>query len=493
MANGADVIQATQDINTGIEHLNMSDGPDNYSNNTIDTSLDHSIENGVAVHWGFSLDELYRIALKFYKEKEGKAVHLGYAEKCSLVGSTQQVIHGPFDPTSSPPVGVLDVVGKDRRLAWQALGSMTREEAKQQFINQLSDLVPTFRPYVEALWADKLEKERLAKEEEERKREEEERRKLEEEERQKEEEERRKQEETKRQIQEALNQQTYDQFRKYAEQQYPSNPEQQGVLIRQLQDQHYQQYMQQVYQQQLVLQQQEQHLSQIQQQQQLQHPMQPDQQQEQQQPDDNIDEGGRESQTDGGEESPCLAENGHDSEAGEETEEEESSQTVAPASMWTRRDIQDFKESIKREGGDSVIKVGHGETVTVRVPTHEDGTCLFWEFATDSYDIGFGVYFEWTKDSSNVVSVHISESEDEEEEEEVEGDCDDVERLAGRKPESNRPAQSVIIPVYRRDCYEEVYAGSHSYPGSGVYLLKFDNSYSLWRSKTLYYRVYYTS
>lgn len=33
-------------------------------------------------------------------------------------------------------------------------------------------------------------------------------------------------------------------------------------------------------------------------------------------------QGGRESQTDGGEESPCLAENGHDSEAGEETEED---------------------------------------------------------------------------------------------------------------------------------------------------------------------------
>ncbi|KAG0722471.1 Golgi resident protein GCP60 [Chionoecetes opilio] len=72
------------------------------------------------------------------------------------------------------------------------------------------------------------------------------------------------------------------------------------------------------------------------------------------------------------------------------------------------------------------------------------------------------------------------------------GEGDDVERLAGRKSEGGRPAQSVIIPVYRRDCYEEVYAGSHSYPGTGVYLLKFDNSYSLWRSKTLYYRVYYT-
>lgn len=49
-----------------------------------------------------------------------------------------------------------------------------------------------------------------------------------------------------------------------------------------------------------------------------------------------------------------------------------------------------------------------------------------------------------------------------------------------------------IVPVYRRDCHEEVYAGSHQYPGRGVYLLKFDNSYSLWRSKSVYYRVYYT-
>ena len=51
----------------------------------------------------------------YVAEKEGKAVHLGYAEKCALVGLTQQVTHGSFDPSSSPPVGVLDVVGKDRR------------------------------------------------------------------------------------------------------------------------------------------------------------------------------------------------------------------------------------------------------------------------------------------------------------------------------------------------------------------------------------------
>lgn len=60
------------------------------------------------------------------------------------------------------------------------------------------------------------------------------------------------------------------------------------------------------------------------------------------------------------------------------------------------------------------------------------------------------------------------------------------------KKESGKPQVDEIVPVYRRDCHEEVYAGSHQYPGRGIYLLKFDNSYSLWRSKTVYYRVYYT-
>jgi hypothetical protein len=27
------------------------------------------------------------------------------------------------------------------------------------------------------------------------------------------------------------------------------------------------------------------------------------------------------------------------------------------------------------------------------------------------------------------------------------------------------PPTSVVIPIYRRDCHEEVYAGTHAYPG----------------------------
>lgn len=65
----------------------------------------------------------------------------------------------------------------------------------------------------------------------------------------------------------------------------------------------------------------------------------------------------------------------------------------------------------------------------VRVPTHEDGTCLFWEFATDSYDIGFGVYFEWTTSASSQVSVHISESEDEDDDDDDDDDDDGMGRI----------------------------------------------------------------
>ncbi|VFV44219.1 golgi resident protein gcp60 [Lynx pardinus] len=176
-------------------------------------------------------------------------------------------------------------------------------------------------------------------------------------------------------------------------------------------------------------------------------------------------------------------------EAAEEAVEngpKESLPVIAAPSMWTRPQIKDFKEKI-RQDADSVITVGRGEVVTVRVPTHEEGSYLFWEFATDNYDIGFGVYFEWTDSPNTAVSVHVSESSDDDEEEE-----ENVSSEEKARKNATKPLLDEVVPVYRRDCHEEVYAGSHQYPGRGVYLLKFDNSYSLWRSKSVYYRVYYT-
>ncbi len=39
---------------------------------------------------------------------------------------------------------------------------------------------------------------------------------------------------------------------------------------------------------------------------------------------------------------------------------------IAAASMWTRKDLKEFKDSIRKDP-DSVIKVGSGETVTVSI------------------------------------------------------------------------------------------------------------------------------
>ncbi|XP_069743926.1 Golgi resident protein GCP60 [Narcine bancroftii] len=440
--------------------------------------------------WGFVLSELYSLALRFFKEKDGKAFHPTYEEKLKLVALHKQITVGPYSPDSCPEVGFFDVLGNDRRREWTALGNMKKENAMVEFIHLVNKCCNLFEPYVtshkiereeqerkrreeeERRRREEEERERLRQEEERRQREEEDKRRREEEERRNLEEERFRMEQQKQQIMAALNTQTAVQFQQYAAQQYPGNFEQQQLLIRQLQEQHYQQYMQQLYQVQIA-----------QQQATLQN------QQELIVPTTHIGIG--EVPTVNGQTTPHAdsSEKEPEPESSEEVLEngpKDATPVIAAPSMWTRPQIKDFKEKI-RQDADSVITVGRGEVVTVRVPTHEEGSYLFWEFATDNYDIGFGVCFEWTDSPNTTVSVHVSESSEEEEDEE--GVPSEGEKM---KKEASKVQVDEVVPVYRRDCHEEVYAGSHQYPGRGVYLLKFDNSYSLWRSKTVYYRVYYT-
>ncbi|XP_051511652.1 Golgi resident protein GCP60-like [Myxocyprinus asiaticus] len=459
---------------------------------------EHASSGTIEIKWGFPLVELYGLALRFFKEKDGKAFHPTYEEKLRLVALHKQVLLGPYNPDASPEVGFFDVLGNDRRKEWASLGNMEKEEAMLEFVKLLNKCCNLFAPFIASHKIEKEEQERKRREEEEqrrreeeeceRQRQEEERRRREEEERLRREAEERRQleeerlrvEQQKQQIMAALNAQTAMQFQQYAAQQYPDSPEQQLILIRQLQEQHYQQYMQQLYQVQLAQQ----------------------QAALQKQQEDAIVlstlEASEVSASLAGEEAPILngqAESTTDSferepdlEPADEVTENgptDSTPVIAAPSMWTRPQIKDFKEKI-RQDVDSVITVGRGEVVTVRVPTHEEGSYLFWEFATDYYDIGFGVFFEWTDSTNASVSVHVSESSDEDEEGEAQSEDEKAKKEAGK------PQVDEIVPVYRRDCHEEVYAGSHQYPGRGIYLLKFDNSYSLWRSKTVYYRVYYT-
>ncbi|XP_036062095.1 protein TMED8 isoform X2 [Onychomys torridus] len=169
---------------------------------------------------------------------------------------------------------------------------------------------------------------------------------------------------------------------------------------------------------------------------------------------------------------------------------------MAPPCIWTFAKVKEFKSKLGKEKNSRLV-VKRGEVVTIRVPTHPEGKRVCWEFATDDYDIGFGVYFDWTPVTSTDITVQVSDSsEDEDEEEEEEEEIEepvpvgDVER--GSRS-SLRVRYGEVMPVYRRDSHRDVQAGSHDYPGEGIYLLKFDNSYSLLRNKTLYFHIYYTS
>lgn len=126
--------------------------------------------------------------------------------------------------------------------------------------------------------------------------------------------------------------------------------------------------------------------------------------------------------------------------------------TVARPDMWAKKDVEEFKEKMRTESSGSVIDVGNGQIVTFKVPTHEDGTSLFWEFATDSYDIGFGVYFAWEKPTSKRVTIHVNDQSEDEDFEDYDSTeiTSDLEYGANEEfSVEDKPTTpiSVIIPV----------------------------------------------
>lgn len=94
---------------------------------------------------------------------------------------------------------------------------------------------------------------------------------------------------------------------------------------------------------------------------------------------------------------------------------------LKPPTTWTSAALKELKAKLRTED-DSVVTVYRGDIMTVHVPTVPEAKKVCWEFATDGYDIGFGIYFDWSPVTSRSITVHISESsDDEEEEEELEG------------------------------------------------------------------------
>jgi len=356
--------------------------------------------------YGLTLEELFNLSLDYYK-KGKKVLGLTYDDKLKLVAFYKQVSCGKYDNDKMPETGYFDVVGNDRRKAWQALGDMATEEAMMKFCETLEKDSALYAPYMEAQKRDKEERERRIKEEIERKRKEEEERKR------KEEEERKRAEEEERQ-------------RKLAEELARKKLAEEAEAERRKEE----------------------------------------------------EEEAKRRETEGKHEEAKNEEKTMDITKNTKNVNGISEHRIAQASLWTRPKLNEFIQHVKRDAS-SIIVVGRGETVTVRVPTHEHGSCLFWEFASEAYDIGFGVFFEWSADGNTDVRVSLDNSEDE---------YNDADSALTR----HKAKVDEVLPVLRRNSHEEVIVGSHLYPGQGVYLLKFDNSYSLLRSKTLYYRVYYT-
>uniref|UniRef100_A0A8C1ZUQ9 Zgc:162964 n=1 Tax=Cyprinus carpio TaxID=7962 RepID=A0A8C1ZUQ9_CYPCA len=153
-------------------------------------------------NWGFTLDELFKLALKFFKEMNGKAFNPTYEDNLRLVALHKQITIGPYDPNTCPEIGFFDVLGNDRRKEWLRLGSMAKEDAMEDFVKLLNSCCSLFAPYVTSHKIEKEEQEkRRCREEQERQRLEEEARRREAEERRiKEEEQRRKDEAARLQI-----------------------------------------------------------------------------------------------------------------------------------------------------------------------------------------------------------------------------------------------------------------------------------------------------
>eukprot|EP01136_Pigoraptor_vietnamica_P024227 Opistho-1_new@77071 len=346
---------------------------------------------------GLSLGDAFKYALRFYKQEHDNIDQvLHYEDKLELFAFRKQAISGPYAADKMPELGFFDFIGKDRKQAWQNLGSMSTEDAQRQFCDSLERHVTEFAPWLKQ----QLEAQRQREEEERRaKRAEEERiereRRAEEERRRREEEERRQREAAERQRQEQLKQQQSAQLQPHAPGQRPTTPvptpsnatpAQQGTPA----------------------------------------PA-----------------------------SPALSERSSHGPNG----------TADGRPVLT---VERFIETVKGDP-ERVLTIGRGETMTVRVPTPYDDCTITWEFATVDYDIAFGVTFEGPEGA-------------------VLGEAAEQARVT--EGAQGRVLSVPILPCLRVESHSSVISGSHTSHKRGVYLLKFDNAYSMMRSKTVYYRVF---
>lgn len=351
---------------------------------------------------------LFNLALSYFKQ--GGTFKVNYKSNVRLRALWKQATAGSYDTARPEEPGLLDVVGKDRKAAWKALGGMGKEEAAKLFCHELGESVPEYNDWLKERLQEKaereeqerLEKERLERERLERERAEKERKAR-------------------------IHKQEVERQRLALEQ-----------LARQLDQQR--QLQQQQQQQQLQQQQQQQ----LQQQLQQQHGM----------PDPSSVEVSRGL----GLGDLRLTANGDVAESASapgSAQKQPGTPGVLAGAAGSKSSIDaaEFRNGL-RGSPDNELVVGRGEIVTVRVPkpSGKTSTRVLWQFSTMDYDVGFGLDFE-------------------------------------RVNEDGTTVLEPILPVMRVNANSQVVEGRHETSSDGAWLLKFDNSYSYLRSKTIFYRI----
>jgi len=102
-----------------------------------------SIQDDEPFKWGFTLNQVYRTAVRFYKDKEGRAFNLAYNDKVMLAALTKQVAYGPINKCKKlPEIGYFDWFGNDRQKAWTELGNMKKNHAMEELIHLVDKSIP---------------------------------------------------------------------------------------------------------------------------------------------------------------------------------------------------------------------------------------------------------------------------------------------------------------------------------------------------------------
>ncbi|KAE9556663.1 hypothetical protein FO519_000069 [Halicephalobus sp. NKZ332] len=98
--------------------------------------------------FGFSLEEVYKSGVKYYKDKERCGeLQVDYPVRLRFMALAKQVRYGPFKD-ELVNVGWFDLVGNDASKEWRKLGTLGREEAMLEFVRLLDVVCPPFKPTI---------------------------------------------------------------------------------------------------------------------------------------------------------------------------------------------------------------------------------------------------------------------------------------------------------------------------------------------------------